>query len=127
MSVNCVCPTLIGAVELYGLLSLTVSLKAKVLATELNASVLVAASPPVNGPETFKPAKIVASLGKYLVDEDVGENDTQFGPEALVILATLLVPDTVELSFCSQLYVKASPSASVADPVKANGVLIGIV
>ena len=88
---------------------------------------MVAASPPVNGPEIFKPANIVASLGKNLVGEDVGMKDIQFGPEALVALATLLVPDTVELSFCSQLYVNASPSASVADPVNAKGVLMGMV
>jgi hypothetical protein len=104
MSVNCDCPTLIGAVELYGLLSLTVSLNFSVLATELKASVLAPASPPVKGPESVAPANIVASLGKYLTGEAVGANDTQFGPVALVALATLLAAVCVEeaLSFCSQ-------------------------
>ncbi len=46
ISVNWVCPTLMGAVELYGQLSLTVNLKFKVLATELKASDNIPASPP---------------------------------------------------------------------------------
>ena len=65
---------------------------------------MVAASPPARGPEIKLPASIVASFGKYLVGDDVGENETQFGPVALVALATLLVVVCVEdaLSFCSQ-------------------------
>ena len=61
ISVNCVCPTLIGAVELYGALSLTVNLKFNVLETELSASVSTPASPPVNGPVVVPPASIVDS------------------------------------------------------------------
>lgn len=64
ISAKLVCPTLTGAVELYGALSLTVNRKCRVLETELNASVLAPASPPVNGPETKPPARIVAILGK---------------------------------------------------------------
>ena len=66
---------------------------------------LAPASPPVNGPLTSEPARIVANLGKYLVLEVVGLNEIQLGPLALVALATLLAPVCVEpaLSFCSQL------------------------
>jgi hypothetical protein len=104
ISLNCVCPTLIGAVELYGALSLTVNLKFNVLDTELSASVSTPASPPVNGPDVVPPARIVDSLGKYLVGEVVAGNDIQLGPDALVALALLLLPVCEEdaLSFCSQ-------------------------
>jgi hypothetical protein len=64
ISVNDVCPTDTGAVELKGALSLTVSLKFNVRATELKASVFAPASPPVNGPLMRAPARIVANLGK---------------------------------------------------------------
>jgi hypothetical protein len=67
MSVYAVWPTAIGAVELKGWLSLTVSLKFKVLATELNASILQIASPPGKGGVTNKPERIVDNLGKTLV------------------------------------------------------------
>src|SRR5204862_2263660 len=77
ISVNCVWPTLTGAVELYGALSLTVSLKFNVLETELSASVSTPASPPVKGPVVVPPARMVDSLGKYLVGEVVGRNDIQ--------------------------------------------------
>ena len=48
ISVNAVWPTLSGAVELYGELSLTVSLKLSVLETLLNASISTPGSPPGN-------------------------------------------------------------------------------
>jgi hypothetical protein len=92
--------------------------------------VLAPASPPVNGPDTKPPASIVAIFGKYLVGDVVGANEIQLGPDALVALATLLAPvcDEEALLFCSQQYVNTSPAlASVAEPVNANGVLIGIV
>lgn len=130
MSVKLVCPTDTGEVELYAALSLTVKRKFNVLATELNASVLALASPPVNGPLINAPERMVASFGKYLVGEVVGAKEIQLGPDALVALATLLVPVWEEeaLSFCSHEYVNTLPaSASVAEPVNANGVLFGIV
>jgi hypothetical protein len=99
ISVNCVCPVFEPAT--YGLLSLTVNLKLSVLATELKASMFAPASPPANGGVTINPLWIVDSLGNVLVGELVGTNDNQFGPVAFVGLATLLAPDTVELSFCS--------------------------
>ena len=104
ISAKLVCPIVIGEVELYGALSLTVSRKCRVLETELNASVLAPASPPVSGPLTRPPARIVAILGKYLMGEVEGENEIQLGPLALVALATLAVPVCEEeaLSFCSQ-------------------------
>ena len=86
----------------YGRLSLTVTLKFKVLETELSASIFAPASPPGNGGVTFKPERIVDNFGKVLVPDTTGENDNQLGPPAFVGDATLLVPDTVELSFCSQ-------------------------
>src|ERR1044072_6514313 len=119
-----------GAVEPYGALSLTVRRKFKVLETELNASVLAPASPPVNGPDTKPPARMGAILGKYLVGDVVGVNEIQLGPDALVALATLADPVCEEdaLLFCSQQYVSTSPAlASVAEPVNANGVVIGMV
>ena len=129
LSANWVCPTDAGEV-LKGALSLTVNRKCNVLETELNASVLAPASPPDNGPDTKPPARIVAILGKYLIGDVVGANEIQLGPDALVALATLLAPVCADdaLSFCSQQYVSTSPAlASVAEPVNANGVLIGIV
>jgi hypothetical protein len=45
---------------------------------------------------------MVDSLGKLLVGDVVGVNDSQLGPVVFVGEATLLVPDVVELSFCSQ-------------------------
>ena len=70
---------------------------------------------------------MVDNLGKVLVLEAVAGNVSQLGPLALVGEATLLEPDTVELSFCSQQYVIGSFSGSVAEPVNANGVLMGMV
>ena len=73
---------------------------------------------------------MVDNLGKYLVGEADGLKEIQLGPEALVALATLLAPVWLvdALSFCYQLYVSTSPAlASEADPVKANGVLLGMV
>jgi hypothetical protein len=104
ISAKLVCPILTGAVELYGELSLTVNLKFNVLETELKASVLAPASPPVNGPDTKPPARMVDSLGNNLVGEVVGANEIQLGPDALVALATLLVPvcDDEALLYCSQ-------------------------
>ena len=61
MSVNCVWPTLTGAVERYTALSLTVNRKFRVLPTELKASVFAPASPPDNGPVTVPPANMVDS------------------------------------------------------------------
>ena len=92
-----------GAVELYGALSLTVNLKFNVRDTALNASVFAPASPPALGPLISAPANMVDNLGNNLVPDVDGGKDIQFGPEAFVALATLLAPDTVELSFCSQL------------------------
>ena len=126
ISAKDVCPTS-GTVELYGALSQTVSLKFKVRATELRASMLAPASPPASGPVTAAPARMVASRGNKRVGEVVGLKEIQLGPVVLVALATLDAPVVVELSFCSQLYVSTSPSASVALPVKAKGVLLGIV
>ena len=88
---------------------------------------LVPASPPGNTGVTAKPARMVDSIGNVLVGDAVGLNDNQFGPVAFVGLATLFAPDVVALSFCSQQYVSGSPFASVAEPVSAKGVLIGIV
>ena len=108
-------------------MSLTVNLKFNVLETELNASILAIASPPGKGGVTNNPARIVDNLGKFLVGDVVEGNDNQFGPVNFVGEATLAFPDVVETSFCSQLYVKGSLSGSVAEPVRAKGVLIGIV
>ena len=109
-------------------MSLTVNLKFKVLDTELNASMFATASPPGKTGVTFKPARIVDNFGKVLVGKTEAGNDNQFGPVVLVGDATLPEPDVVELSFCSQQYVSTSPVlASVAEPVSANGVLMGIV
>ena len=72
-SVNCVWPTSEPAT--YGWLSLTVNRKFKVLETELNASILVPASPPGNTGVTFKPARIVDNFGNNLVPDTTGEND----------------------------------------------------
>ena len=104
ISVNCVWPTLMGAVELYGALSLTVNLKFNVLETELSASISTPASPPVNGPVVVPPDRIVDNCGKYLVGDTEGENVIQLGPVAFVALALLLLPVCEEeaLSFCSQ-------------------------
>ena len=49
-----------------------------------------------------KPASMVDSFGKVLVPEVTGLKDNQLGPVALVADATLLVPEVVALSFCSQ-------------------------
>ena len=104
MLVNCVWPILTGAIERYGALSLTVSLKFSVLETELSASVSTPASPPVIGPVVVPPARIVDNRGKYLVGDVVGANDIQLGPDAFVALALLALPvcDEEALSFCSQ-------------------------
>ena len=83
-------------------------------------------SPPSVGVMS-RPERIVDNLGKYRVGDAVGLNDIQFGPVAFVGLATLFAPVVVELSFCSQQYVSGSPLASVAEPVSAKGVLIGMV
>src|SRR6185295_20282964 len=107
MSSKLVWPTLTGAVELKGALSLTVKRKFSVLETELNASVFAPASPPAKGPDIVPPASMVDSLGKFLTGDVVGLNDIQLGPEAFVALATLFAPvcDDEALSFCSQQYV----------------------
>ena len=94
---------------------------------ELNASMFAPASPPGKGGVTNKPERMVDNLGKVLVGDAEGLNDSQFGPVVFVGDATLFCPVVVELSFCSQQYVRASPFASVAEPVSAKGVLIGIV
>ena len=126
ISVNWVWP--IVAPGTYGLLSLTVNLKFNVLEIELNASMLQTASPPGKGGVTNRPERTVDNFGKVLVGDAVGLNDNQFGPVALVGDATLLFPVNVfELSFCSQQYVSGSPSGSVAEPVSAKGVVMGIV
>lgn len=83
-------------------MSLTVRRKFSVRETELRASTLQIASPPNVG-VTFKPARIVESLGKFLVGEDVEANEIQFGPVAFVGEATLAFPVVVVLLFCSQL------------------------
>jgi hypothetical protein len=70
---------------------------------------------------------MVDNLGKVLVGDAAGLNDNQFGPVAFEGDATLPLPVVEELSFCSQQYVSASPFASVAEPVRANGVLIGMI
>ena len=93
---------MIGAVELYGTLSLTVNLKFNVLATELNASILTPGVPPVKGPVDKPPAKTVDNCGQILVGDTLGLNDSQFGPVVFVAIALLFAPCVVELSFCSQ-------------------------
>jgi len=60
------------------------------------------ASPPGRGGVTAKPARTVDNLGKIRVGDEVGLNDSQFGPVNFVGDATLLAPDVVALSFCSQ-------------------------
>ena len=100
--------------------------KFSVRETELSASTLAIASPPSVG-VTFKPASIVDILGKYRVGDVVDGKVSQFGPVSFVGDATLPLPVVVELSFCSQLYVTGSPSGSVAEPVSAKGVVIGMV
>ena len=59
-------------------------------------------SPPGRGGVTAKPARIVDSLGKIRVGDDVGLNDSQFGPVNFVGDATLFAPEVEALSFCSQ-------------------------
>ena len=88
---------------------------------------LAPASPPGSGAVTSRPDRIVESFGKVLVGDGEGSNDNQLGPVVFVGEATLPDPDVVALSFCSQQYVRASLLASVAEPVRANGVLMGIV
>ena len=104
MSVNCVCPTLTGAVELYGALSRTVNLNLSVLATELRYSILALApvAPPGNAGVNNCPAKILSSLGKYRIGLVVGIQDIQLGPDALLALANEADPEVVALSSCSQ-------------------------
>jgi hypothetical protein len=60
------------------------------------------ASPPGITGVTKRPARTVDSFGRVRVGEAVGLNESQFGPVSLVGLATLLFPDVVALSFCSQ-------------------------
>jgi hypothetical protein len=99
-SVKDVCPT-----EVFGLytwLSLTVNRKFKVLETELSASILTPASPPVKRGVTRAPERIVDNRGNILVGDVVGLKESQFGPVVLVGDAILPLPDVVELSFCSQ-------------------------
>lgn len=98
---NCVWPMLTPGT--YGTLSRTVSLKFKVLETELNASMLAPASPPGNGGVTNNPARIVDNLGKDLVGDIVDGKVSQLGPVNLPGDATLPAPVVVELSLCSQL------------------------
>src|SRR4051812_3464440 len=83
-SVNAVCPTFNGTVELYAELSRTVSLKFNTLPTELKASIFAPGSPPGRGPVTKLPARIVERIGNVLVGFVVGLNDNQFGPVSLV-------------------------------------------
>ena len=111
----------------YGLLSRTVTRKLRVLETELNASMFAPASPPGKGGVTFNPERMVDNRGKLRVGDAVAGNDNQLGPVVFVGDATLPVPDVEELSFCSQQYVIGSFSGSVAEPVNANGVLMGMV
>lgn len=86
------------------------------------------ASPPGKGGVISKPARMVDDLGRSLVGDVVGLNDNQFGPDDFVAYATLFAAVwPVPLSFCSQQNVIGSFSGSVAEPVSANGVLIGIV
>lgn len=104
ISSNCVWP--IVEPGTYGLLSLTVRRKFKVLLTELNASMFATASPPGRTGVTNNPACTVDSLGIYLVGDVEEAKDSQFGPEAFVGDATLLLPvppEAGKLSFCSQL------------------------
>lgn len=63
----------------------------------------VPASPPGSTGVTNKPACTVDSLGMYLVGDVEEAKESQFGPPVLVGDAILLAPETVELSFCSQL------------------------
>ena len=61
-----------------------------------------AASPPAITGVTNNPARMVDSFGKMRDGLVVGLKVNQLGPVALVGLATLLAPDVVALSFCSQ-------------------------
>jgi hypothetical protein len=63
---------------------------------------LQTASPPGKGGVISKPARTVDNRGKVLEGDVVGLNDNQFGPVNLVGDATLLDPEVVALSFCSQ-------------------------
>ena len=69
------------------LLSRTVNLKFKVLATDDSASTVI------SEPEVVvAPAKTLDICGKYLVGEVEGEYDLKFGPVVLVALAAELDP-----------------------------------
>ena len=106
------------------LLSRTVNLKFIVLATDGKASTVISVPAVV-----VAPVNTEAILGKYLTGEVLEEYDLKVGPEVFVALAAELAPvcELEALSNCSQLYVKASPLASVPAPVNINGVLLGIV
>ena len=69
------------------LLSLTVNLKFKVLATDGKASTTI------SEPEVVvAPANTLDIFGKYLVGEVVGLYDLNVGPDVLVALAAELAP-----------------------------------
>ena len=98
------------------LLSLTVNLKFKVLATDGNTSQV-----------GVWLATIASILGKTLAGLVVGKNERKTGPAVLVETGGCAPPSFV--SYCSQQYVKTSPTVGSEDksPFKINGVLLGMV
>jgi hypothetical protein len=87
-------------------LSLTVSLKFRSRGTELKASISTAGSPPGRASVVNPPARIVESLGKYFVGEEVELNESQFGPisfAGFALAAAMVMPVFSAESFCSQL------------------------
>ena len=62
--------------------------------------------------------------GNVRTGVDVGTNERNMGALPLGVFQLLKGPPTFT---CSQLYVNGSPSGSVADPVRVNAVLMGMV
>lgn len=100
------------------MLSLTVTVKLDSLATVETASQsdVLFNAPPIT----------VENLGKYLEGSEVAGSDLKLAP--LVVFPKLfLLMVTSASSTCSQPYVSASPSVSLALAVKTNAVFLGIV
>ena len=106
--------------EPLALLSRTVNLKFKVLATPGNTST------GISKPEVVTdPVNRVIILGKYRIGEVTGGYDLKRGPIAAVVLGTVAVAFPKSIS--SHEYVRVSSVlASVAAPVNRKGVPLGI-
>ena len=106
--------------EPLALLSRTVNLKFKVLATPGKTST------GISKPEVVTdPANKVVMLGKYRMGEVLGEYDLKSGPVVAVVAGT--VATAFPKSISSQAYVSTSSVfASVADPVNKKGVPLGM-